>query len=104
MSFLYFHWLFPLSARETSSGNRSIYKSTRKRVDSKGLYGRCKLLGLLDFVRSTFLLRFSVLPAFFSKFLLELTRLLIWDSGVSVPECDKQPPSQIIDGNVDELN
>ena len=43
LSFLYFHWLFPLSARETSPGNRSIYKSTRKRVDSKGLYGRCRL-------------------------------------------------------------
>ena len=34
MSFLYFHWLFPLSARETSPGNRSIYKSTRERGDS----------------------------------------------------------------------
>ena len=43
LSFLYFHWLFPLSARETSPGNRSIYKSTRERVDSKGLYGRCRL-------------------------------------------------------------
>ena len=40
LSFLYFHWLFPLLARETSSGNRSIYKSTRERVDSKGLCGR----------------------------------------------------------------
>ena len=40
LSFLYFHWLFPLSARETSPGNRSIYKSTRERVNSKGLYGR----------------------------------------------------------------
>ena len=39
LSFLYFHWLFPLLARETSSGNCSIYKSTRERVDSKGLYG-----------------------------------------------------------------
>ena len=26
LSFLHFHWLFPLTARETSSGNRSIYK------------------------------------------------------------------------------
>ena len=43
LSFLYFHWLFPLSARETSPGNRSIYKSTRNRVDSKGLNGRCRL-------------------------------------------------------------
>ena len=43
LSFLYFHWLFPLSARETSSGNRSIYKSTRERVDSKGLCGRWRL-------------------------------------------------------------
>ena len=43
LSFLYFHWLFPLSSRETSSGNRSIYKSTRERVDSKGLHGRWRL-------------------------------------------------------------
>ena len=27
LSFLYFHWVFPLSARQTSPGNRSIYKS-----------------------------------------------------------------------------
>ena len=26
-------WLFPLSAREVSPGNRSNYKSTRERVD-----------------------------------------------------------------------
>ena len=43
LSFLYIHWLFPLSACETSPGNLSIYKSTRERVDSKGLYGRCRL-------------------------------------------------------------
>ena len=43
LSFLYFHWLFPLLARETSSGNRSIYKSTRERVDSKGFWGRWRL-------------------------------------------------------------
>ena len=43
LSFLCFHWLFTLSARETSSGSRSIYKSTRDRVDSKGLYGRWRL-------------------------------------------------------------
>ena len=43
LSFLYFHWLFPLSARQTPSGNRSICKSTRERVDSKGLYGRWNL-------------------------------------------------------------
>ena len=43
LSFLYFHWLFPLSARETSPRNQSIYKSARERVDSKGLYGRCRL-------------------------------------------------------------
>ena len=43
LSVLYFHWLFPLSARETSPGSRSIYKSTRERVDSNGLYGRCRL-------------------------------------------------------------
>ena len=36
LSFLHFHWLFSLSARETSPGNRSIYKSTWKEVDSKG--------------------------------------------------------------------
>ena len=28
LAFLYFRWLFPLSARETSPGNRSIFKST----------------------------------------------------------------------------
>ena len=43
LSFLEFHWLFPLLARETSSGNCSIYKSTRERVDSNGLYGRWRL-------------------------------------------------------------
>ena len=43
LSFLYFHWLFPLLARETSSGNRSIYKSTRERVYSKGSCGRWRL-------------------------------------------------------------
>ena len=43
LSFLYFHCLFPLLARETSSGNCSIYKSTREMVDSNGLYGRWRL-------------------------------------------------------------
>ena len=43
LSFLYFHWLFPLLARETSPGNHPIYKSTRERVDSKGLCGRWRL-------------------------------------------------------------
>ena len=43
LSFLHFHWLFPLLARETYSGNCSIYKSTRERVDSNGLYGRWRL-------------------------------------------------------------
>ena len=43
LSFLYFHWLFPPLARETSPGNRSLYKSTRERVDSKGLCGRWRL-------------------------------------------------------------
>ena len=43
LSFLYFHWLFPLLACETSSGNRFICKSTRERVDSKGLCGRWRL-------------------------------------------------------------
>ena len=41
LSFLYFHWLFPLSACETFPGNRSIYKSTRERVDPNGLYNQC---------------------------------------------------------------
>ena len=36
-------WLFPPSAREVSPGNRSNYKSTRERVDSKGLYERWRL-------------------------------------------------------------
>ena len=40
LSFLYFHWLFPLSACETSSGNPSIYKSSRERVDSRGPVSR----------------------------------------------------------------
>ena len=43
LSFLYFHWFFPLLARETSWGNCSIYKSTRERVDSNGFYGRWRL-------------------------------------------------------------
>ena len=43
MNDLYFHWVFPLSARETSSGNRSIYKSSREGVDTKGLYGKWSL-------------------------------------------------------------
>ena len=43
LSFLHFHWLFSLLARETYSGNCSIYKSTRERVDSNGLYGRWRL-------------------------------------------------------------
>ena len=43
LSFLYSHSLFPLLARETSSGNLSIYKSSRERVDSKGLSGRWRL-------------------------------------------------------------
>ena len=33
----------PLSARKAPAGNRSNYKSTRERVDSKGLYGRYRL-------------------------------------------------------------
>ena len=43
LSLLYFHWLFPLSAREISPMNLSIYKSTRERVDSKSLHGRWRL-------------------------------------------------------------
>ena len=38
-----YDWLFLPSAREVSPGNRSNYKSTRERVDSKGLYGRWRL-------------------------------------------------------------
>ena len=42
VSLLHCDWLFPLFAREASSGNRSNskYKSTRERVDSKGLPAR----------------------------------------------------------------
>ena len=36
-------WLFSPSAREVSPGNCSNYKSTRERVDYKGLYGRRRL-------------------------------------------------------------
>ena len=43
VSFSRCDWLFPPSAREVSPGNRSNYKSTRERVDSKGLYGRWRL-------------------------------------------------------------
>ena len=43
MSFSRCDWLFPPSAREVSPGNCSNYKSTRERVDSKGLYGRWRL-------------------------------------------------------------
>ena len=43
LSFLYFHWLFPLLARQTCGTVLLIYKSTRERVDSKGLYGRWRL-------------------------------------------------------------
>jgi len=52
LSFRRCDWLFPLSAREVSSGNRSNYKSTRERVDSKGLYGRWRLhlMGALLFI------------------------------------------------------
>ena len=40
LSFLSFHWLFPLLACETLSWDCSINKSTRERVDSNGLYWR----------------------------------------------------------------
>ena len=43
VSFSRCDWLFPPSAREVSPGDRSNYKSTRERVDSKGLYGRWRL-------------------------------------------------------------
>ena len=43
LSFRRYDWLFSLSEREVSPGNRSNYKSTRERVDSKGLYGRWRL-------------------------------------------------------------
>ena len=62
MSFRGCDWLFPPSAREVSPGNRSNYKSTRQRVDSKGLYGRwrlhlmgsCQCSLLFFYPRSTF--------------------------------------------------
>ena len=43
VSFRRCDWLFPPSEREVSPENRSNYKSTRERVDSKGLYGRWRL-------------------------------------------------------------
>ena len=43
VSFRRCDWLFPPSAREVPPGNRSNHKSTRERVDSKGLYGRWRL-------------------------------------------------------------
>ena len=58
LSFLYFHWLFPLLERETSSGNRSIYKSSREKVDSKGLCGRWRL-----HLMSSWVNQISCLPA-----------------------------------------
>ena len=54
LSFIYFLWLFPLLAHETSSGNRSIYKSSRERVDSKDWYGRWRL-PLMGSWQATFL-------------------------------------------------
>ena len=56
LAFLYFDWLFPLLARETSSGNRSTYTSTQ--VDSKGLCGRGRL-HLTGSWQSILLQRFS---------------------------------------------
>ena len=43
LSFRRCDWLFSSYAREVSSGNRSNYKSTRERVECKGLYGRWRL-------------------------------------------------------------
>ena len=63
MSFRRCDWLFPPSAREVSAGNRSNYKSTRERVDSKGLYGRWRL-HLMGSCR--FLTHFSIF-SFFAK-------------------------------------
>ena len=55
LSFLYFHWLFSLLARETSSGNHSIYKSTRERVawfsDGPGRLRTLSLPCLMDFIQ-----------------------------------------------------
>ena len=56
-------WLFPPSAREVSPGNRSNYKSTRERVDSKGLYGRWRL----HLMGSWLLLSFCLINFFFMK-------------------------------------
>ena len=61
LSFLYFHWLFPLSARETPIGNLSIYKSTRERIDCKGLYRRCRLHLLGSWPTSNFTTTFLLL-------------------------------------------
>ena len=62
LSFLYFHWFFPLSARETTPGNRFIYKSTRERVDSKGLYGRYRLHLMGSWLNSVVQEVCSILP------------------------------------------
>lgn len=40
LSFLNYHYFFPRPARKISWGSRSINKSTRERVDAKGLYGK----------------------------------------------------------------
>ena len=54
VSFSRCDWLFPPSAREVSPGNRSNYKSTRERVDSKGLYGRWRLHLIGSWLASVF--------------------------------------------------
>ena len=82
LSFLYFHWFFPLSARETSPGNRSIYKSTQERVDSKGLYGRCRLHLMGSCLRPLLLpLHFLILKSFISqKIVFEMADLFLFSS------------------------
>ena len=82
LSFLYFHWLFPLLARETSSGKRSIYKSTRERVDSKGLCGRCRLHLMGSCFRLMLLpLHFLILKSFISqKIVFEMGDLFLFSS------------------------
>ena len=61
VSFRRCDWLFPPSAREFSPGNRSNYKSTRERVDSKGLYGRWRLHLMGSWPRSHFKSRLSLI-------------------------------------------
>ena len=86
LSFLYSHCLFPLSALETSSGNRSIYESIRKSIKSKRLYGRWKLhmMG-------------SWLITFFFKFIYRIleSRVLKKERYVAKRNCFPVPPISV---------